>query len=155
LQGINTPPEIILEIDMIKEKIARLLSSVDEKSENRISNQPANITDSKIRHYMYISRAKIDMLYPQIPNNLRKNDIIETNYDKLRIVVNYIDKYIGIGTVKKPGSYFSGRLPLYYGKMDNMIYFGGHDRKVVFGLAGSLYHVINPNAIPTIRNSYI
>jgi hypothetical protein len=103
-----------------------------------------------LKYYVYISDAKVDMLYPQIPKgrlrrlaselsiNLKllaaeisttvKNDQSqETRYSKLRLIVKYIEKEAHVGTVDHPGTYFKGTLFMHWGRLENSdtVYFTG------------------------------
>jgi hypothetical protein len=98
--------------------------------------------DSKMKYYIYISEAKVDMLYSQIPQKLLKkiaselnidlnfgiasigatvkqNQTEETRYSKLRLVVEYIEKNFKVGWVEAPGTYFKGSLLMDWGLLDN------------------------------------
>jgi hypothetical protein len=75
-----------------------------------------------MKYYVYISDTKVDMLYSQIPQNILRKIAAELNinlgifslsvkgkenqektrYEKLKIVVNYIEKHIGVRTNRPP-----------------------------------------------------
>ncbi len=94
--------------------------------------------DSKMKYYLYVSDAKVDMLYSQIDKSLLKkiaaelsvdlkllgvgfgatikqNQSEETRYSKLRLVVKYIEKHLNVGWVDAPATYFKGSLPMGWG----------------------------------------
>src|SRR6266480_8136240 len=130
-----------------------------------------------MKYYMYISDSKIDMLYPQIPKpilkriasslnidlklfgaelsvGIKNNQSDETRYAKVRIVSEYIEKNLDIGTVDAPSTYFRGTLPMKWGPpLENedvvgsgdMVYFGGFTQHTILGLASSMGHVISSN----------
>lgn len=127
-----------------------------------------------MKYYIYISDAKIDMLYPQIPKPILKriasslnidlkhfgaelsvgvkgNQVNETHYVKAKIVAEYIEKNMDVGTVDAPSTYFRGTLPMKWGqrienqsivKFGDMVYFGAFTQHIILGLAGSMGHVI-------------
>lgn len=107
------------------------------------------------------------MLYPQIPKNILKKIAMELNinigvfnitfkekqssedilYDKLHLVVKYMEDHLDIGTIDSPGDYFRGFLPMRWGPFgygnSEMIYFGGITSSgTVLGLGGSSFNVI-------------
>jgi hypothetical protein len=122
-----------------------------------------------MKYYIYISDTKVDMLYPQIPKPLLKkiasnlsidlkllgaevnigaksNPSDETRYAKVRIVSEYIEKHLDVGTVDAPSTYFKGQLSLRQGTFkDQVAYFGGETAQTVLGLCGSIKHVIGSN----------
>jgi len=96
------------------------------------------IMDSKMKYYLYVSDAKVDMLYLQIDKSLLKkiaaelsvdlkllgagfgatikqNQSEETRYSKLKLVVKYIEKHLNVGWVDAPATYFKGSLPMGWG----------------------------------------
>lgn len=128
-----------------------------------------------MKYYVYISDAKVDMLYPQIPKSVLKkiasslnidlklfgaelsvgiknNQSDETRYAKARIVSEYIEKNLDVGTIDAPSTYFRGTLPMKWGPPSenksvvgsrDMVYFGGFTKHTILGLAGSMGHVIS------------
>jgi hypothetical protein len=98
--------------------------------------------DSKMKYYLYVSDAKVDMLYPQIDKSLLKkiavelsidlkplgaglgatikqNQSEETRYSKLKLVVEYVEKHLDVGWVDAPRTYFKGSLLMDWGLLDN------------------------------------
>jgi len=88
-----------------------------------------------MKYYIYISDTKVDMLYPQIPKSLLKkiasslnidlkllgvevsvsgksNPSDETRYTKVKIVSEYIEKHIDVGTIDAPSTYLKGTLSM-------------------------------------------
>jgi hypothetical protein len=130
-----------------------------------------------MKYYIYISDAKVDMLYPQIPKPILKkiasslsidlklfgaevsvgaksNQADEIRYAKVKIVAEYIEKHLDVGTVDAPSTYFKGTLPMKWGPpfeneevagSGDMVYFGGFTQRTILGLAGSMGHVISGN----------
>src|SRR5260370_27167413 len=119
-----------------------------------------------MKYYIYISDTKVDMLYPQIPQPIlkkiasslsidlkllraelsvgAKNSQTEQNrYAKVRIVSDYIEKHMDVGTVDAPSAYFKGQLSMRQGTLhDQAAFFSGETEKTVLGLCGSMKHVI-------------
>jgi hypothetical protein len=123
-----------------------------------------------MKYYVYISDAKVDMLYSQIPKKMLdkiavelginlgifsltakgKGNQEETCYEKLKVVVNYIENNMDVGTIDQPKTYFKGSLPMRWGPLwrdgheegKNLIYFGAETAETIVGLGGSEYHII-------------
>ena len=120
-----------------------------------------------MKHYLYVSETKIDMLYPQILKTILDNIDDESNinagfsntltanpdsgktlYDKLDLISSYLEKEGSIGTVDSPRQYFKGILPMRWGpygrdEKSQLVYFGGiTDAGTVLGLGGSMNHVL-------------
>ena len=119
-----------------------------------------------MKYYIYISDAKVDMLYPQIPKpilkkiasslniNLKlfgaelsvgiKNDQAdETRYTKVQIVSEYIEKHLDVGSIDAPSIYLKGKLTMKQGTLlDQAVFFGGETERTVLGMCGSMKHVI-------------
>lgn len=117
----------------------------------------------QLRYYVYVSDAKVDMLFAQIPPRLRNRiaaelkldlkvvsasvspkDREENRFSKLALVERYVRKHVELGSVDEPRAYFAGSLrmrwgPLYDGRI---VYFGGVTDRTVLGLAGSRRHVV-------------
>jgi hypothetical protein len=96
------------------------------------------IMEAKMKHYIYISDTKVDMLYAQIDKSLLKRFSVdlsidlkplgagvgatikqapleETRISKLRLVVRYIEEHQNVGWIDAPGNYFKGSLPMDWG----------------------------------------
>lgn len=125
-----------------------------------------------LKHYVYVSDAKIDMYYAQIPPQLLASIAIEltldlkvlgsgvnatlkpeqaqeTRYSKLKVVVKYLKEHMSseIGWIDAPLAFFQGSIPMYWGPIPTrnntkMVYFGGATQQTLLGLGGSAYHVI-------------
>jgi hypothetical protein len=118
-----------------------------------------------MKYYVYISDSKVDMLYSQIPKRIldriaadlnvnlgifslsvkEKENQEKTRYEKLKLVVNYIENNMEVGTVDEPKAYFTGLLPMRWGEYEvdsGLVYFGGKTAQTVLGLGGSMTHVI-------------
>jgi Family of unknown function (DUF7019) len=119
-----------------------------------------------IKYYLYISDTKVDMLSAQIPKNilnkisadlninlgvfnvtLKENQSEQTRFDKVNVVSNYINKHLDVGDIDHPQTYFKARVPtrwgsLFGGSNQNFVYFAGKTDQTIFGLGGSMQHVI-------------
>lgn len=116
-----------------------------------------------MKYYIYISDAKVNMLFDNIPQDflgslsgeLKINlGLISTTFkekssntiiSKLHVVENYIEKHMSPGTVDKPNSYFKGKLPMRWGPLrehPGVTYFGGSTEKTELGMIGSECHTI-------------
>lgn len=123
------------------------------------------------RYFVYISDTKVEMLLQQIdPGALRKRTA-EIGADlkvlslkrgaetlagaertgRLERVVRYLDDFGDLGSVKEPGQFFWGLMPLRWGPTVGrdgfpMVYFGGRDEQTVLGLGGSRAHMFGTPA---------
>lgn len=118
-----------------------------------------------MEYYVYVSDAKLEMLYEQIPTRLRDRLATElkidlkllstafseqpsgkSKYAKLKLVTDFITKNKQVGTIDNPLSYFAGTLEMSWGPYgtgdEQIVYFGGSTNKTIIGLGGSLKHVI-------------
>ncbi|MFL5665304.1 MAG: DUF7019 family protein [Ktedonobacteraceae bacterium] len=68
----------------------------------------------------------------------------ETRYAKVKIVSEYIEKHLDVGSIDAPSTYFKGTLLMQYVFLeeDEVVYFGSVTPQTVVGLGGSLKHVI-------------
>src|SRR5258706_10233934 len=103
-----------------------------------------------MKYYIYISKTKIEMLYPQIPPSVLKGKEAEVKIDlgivstsfkggkteadgelvtKLAAVTQYIQSHEEVGSVEEPSQYIAGVLPLRYGLVkeyaSDIAFFGG------------------------------
>ncbi len=121
-----------------------------------------------MKYYIYVSDTKVDMLYAQIPQGIKKKIATEikidlkilsttfkdkekvddnTRYSRLNLVVDYIEKHLSVGSIDKPASYFRGVMPMYWGMLDGpnsdgIAYFGGEDNNNIVVLGGSTNHLL-------------
>ncbi|WP_458720411.1 DUF7019 family protein [Candidatus Nitrosocosmicus sp. R] len=130
-----------------------------------------------MKHYLYVSKTKIDMLYPQILKTILENIDDESNinagfsntltanpdsgktlYDKLDLISSFLEKEGSIGTVDSPKQYFKGILPMRWGsygwdEKSQLVYFGGFtDAGTVLGLGGSMDHVLEKEKLSSHAN---
>lgn len=131
-----------------------------------------------MKYYVYLSDTKVDMLYPQIPRNLlsniavdlkinlqafelelSKNPTEQTEYSKLEIILKFIRKNFGVGTIDDPKDYFEGTLPMRWGRWgetkeeQQVVYFGAVSGRTVLGLGGSISHIKGPHGDSTVSIS--
>lgn len=119
----------------------------------------------QLKYYLYISDAKVDMLFPQIPRgfldglagelklnvgilnaSLKQDSLPENRYSKLEVVKRYIERNMEIGDIDSPREYFYGSGYVRWGKIDpDLVYFMGKTEKTIFGLGGSLHHITGSN----------
>jgi hypothetical protein len=123
-----------------------------------------------LRYYLYISDAKLDMLFDQIDPRALKRITAEVKVDlklasvtlrgadnpgptrsaKLRVVEHFIEKHHDVGTMQHPGpSYFRGEMEMLwgwtgYGSEEDGVWFQNYDltSDQYVGLGGSRYHVL-------------
>jgi hypothetical protein len=118
-----------------------------------------------MKYYVYVSESKVEMVYAQIPANLREKIASElkidlkvisatfkadanesTKFSKLKLVTEYIERHEAVGTVDKPESYFKGVINMRWGPtgpyMNPLVYFGGVTDETILGLGGSMRNVI-------------
>jgi hypothetical protein len=119
------------------------------------------------KFYLYVSESKIDMLFEQIPRPALRQVAAElkidigilsasivrdkssaTRFSKLAIVTRHIQANHNVGTVDAPGEYISSNNLVRWGPLqqsynyDQIVYFWGETAMSIFGLAGSVHHLI-------------
>lgn len=122
---------------------------------------------SEMKYYIYVSKSKIDMIYPQIPKNFFKavdkkveinlnvlkvsfgeKSIDETMYSRLTAVIEYLDSMGKIGTIAEPKEYFYGKVHLQWTEIyPNVVFYGGILNDIALGLGGSMRHVLGYESI--------
>jgi hypothetical protein len=125
----------------------------------------------EFKFFLYISDAKLEMLYQQIASG-RKNkksmewgvdlkvvnlaqkterDADSSRNDKLKVILQAMEDVGLVGTIDTPKEYIKGSLPMKWGMLQDwgrpteeppLVYFGGRTQNTVFGLGGSSRHVI-------------
>ena len=120
-----------------------------------------------MKFYIYISDAKVDMLFPQVPHDIKKKVALEFKMDlkllsasrktetetednriaRLETVVDFIQEYGNVGSVDEPDQYVADTLPMRWGPYEGdpesgVVYFGGETPSTVVGLGGSIRHVV-------------
>jgi hypothetical protein len=119
------------------------------------------------RYYIYVSDAKVEMLYEQLPRPLLSRLAAEVKVDlkvigvtikqaesqptvraaKLAIVERYLESQFPVGTIENPGSYFRGCMSMKWGwarleREEAMALFVGHKESETVVLGGSRKHVL-------------
>jgi hypothetical protein len=126
-----------------------------------------------VKYYIYISDAKVDMLFAQVPHDIKKKVATEWKMDlkllsasrrvetegednriaRLETVVDFIRDYGNLGSVDEADEYVEDTLMLrwgYYGFHDEnnpVVYFGGETEKTIVGLGGSTKHLIGNSGL--------
>lgn len=124
-----------------------------------------------LRYFLYVSDAKLDMLFEQIDPRLRRRISAELKVDlklasltmrqaehsagrmaKLRLVERYLDAYHQVGSLAEPGpEFFRGRLDMQWGWLARgkhpddslpVVFFRGRQDEHFLALAGSRSHVL-------------
>jgi hypothetical protein len=124
-----------------------------------------------LSYYIYVSDAKLDMLFEQIQQSALKSLSAEVKVDlklasvtlhraedpgparmaKLRIVKRYIEKHHHIGSIQEPGGeYFQGQMNMRWGRLTGfraedalpIVYFRGQQDSRTVILAGSSRHLL-------------
>ena len=115
-----------------------------------------------MKYYIYISKTKVEMLYPQIPPDFLEGASTEIKVnlgvvsmtlkggktsteaelpEKLAAVTEFILARKEVGTIDAPKSYIRGTLPLKYSLLGNygldIAFFGGVFNGIKVGLIGS------------------
>jgi hypothetical protein len=124
--------------------------------------------EKRLRYYLYISDTKLNMLFEQIDESLRRRISAEVRVDikiasltlnevpdpgptrmaKLRIVERFIDANHHVGDFEEPGAeYFRGQMPMRWGRVQHtpVVCFvaGSSDDTRGLMLAGSVRHVLS------------
>lgn len=130
-----------------------------------------------MKYYIYISDAKVDMLFPQVPHEIKKKVATEFGIDlkvlvakrkvesesednrisRLEAVLSFIGKYGNVGSVDEPDEYFEDTMPMRFLSLgDSLIYLSGHTERTLLGLGGSGKHIIGalPNPNTPISSSF-
>jgi hypothetical protein len=122
-----------------------------------------------MRYYIYISDAKVDMLFPQVPHDIKKKVALEFKMDlkllsaarktetetednriaRLETVADFIRQYGRVGSVDQPDEYIDDSMMLKWGdyapnwdEKSPVVYYGGETDRTIVGLGGSSKHII-------------
>jgi hypothetical protein len=130
-----------------------------------------------VRYYLYLSQAKLDMLFDQIPQKVLPRLVTEakvdlkvvgvsvqrpgaelTRYNRLDIVEGYLAQEYDIGWMTEPSFWFRGDLGLRVSVTRSgagPVFMTGSDDNLVVALVGSAHHVIGNEhaASPDLRMS--
>ena len=118
-----------------------------------------------MKYYTYVSDAKLDMLYAQVPKRildriavelqidlkvvkfaLKERPTEQNRYDRLAIVTAYVERDMEVGSIDEPMQWFRGTAPIVQaragGREEAVVLFASDMPRTVLGLTGSLRHVI-------------
>ncbi|GLF93100.1 DUF7019 family protein [Streptomyces yaizuensis] len=123
-----------------------------------------------MRYYLYLSGAKLDMLYGQIPAGLMRRLAVEaqldlkvlkvvlqsprgelSDYDRLALVESYLDREFDVSWMTGPSSWFRGDLDLQiagYGSAEGPVFMAGREGDTVVALIGSAHHLVGQRPVP-------
>ncbi|MGA4839025.1 DUF7019 family protein [Streptomyces sp. G45] len=126
-----------------------------------------------MRYYIYISTAKVDMLYAQIPPTLARRLAVEakvdlkvlslavqsprgdaTAYDKLNLVEAYLEREFDVSWMSEPTAWFRGDLALRiagYGDANSPTFMTGQDGDTLVALIGSAHHLVGYEPAPDMH----
>jgi Family of unknown function (DUF7019) len=133
----------------------------------------------ELRYYLYISDAKLDMLFDQIDRSILKRIVAEVKVDlklasvtlrgadspgpsraaKLRVVERYIEANHHVGDIWVPGrQFFRGRLEMWWGWVparEAAVWFQNiqTEGSPCVVLVGSRYHVLGESRMEWVPNS--
>jgi hypothetical protein len=129
-----------------------------------------------MKYYLYVSDAKVDMLFPQVPHEVKKKvatewkldlkvlgmsrrtevDTEDTRFARLDAVVAFVREFGSVGSADEPLDYVSDTLEMRWGYLGGfggkempLVYFGGQTDRTVVGLGGSARHVIGNVGLST------
>lgn len=127
-----------------------------------------------MKHYIYLSDSKVDMLFAQIPRrflstlsaevkvnfgvfeaNFKEKNAELDRYSKLAAVVGYLERENKLGDLVGAAPYFHGELEMRWGLYEKtgFVYFTGRQENTLVGLGGSLRHVLGSVQVDTLRRS--
>ncbi|MEU5959064.1 SAVMC3_10250 family protein [Streptomyces sp. NPDC047525] len=123
-----------------------------------------------MRYYIYVSTAKVDMLYGQIPPKLLRRLAVEAKvdlkvvsvavqssrtdtsaYDRLDLVETYLEREFDVSWMSEPTAWFRGDLALRiagYGDANGPTLMMGADGDTLVALIGSAHHLIGYQVAP-------
>jgi hypothetical protein len=129
-----------------------------------------------VRYYLYLSRAKLDMLHGQIPEKLLRRLAVEakldlkvvsvsmqspraevSEYDRLKLVEAYLEREFDVSWISEPASWFRGDLELRiagYGSARGPVFMTGSEGDTVVALIGSAHHLVGQQAVPEFLRTY-
>jgi hypothetical protein len=129
-----------------------------------------------VKYYIYISDAKVDMLFPQVPHDIKKKVATEWKMDlkvlsasrkvetegednriaRLETVVDFIQEYGKVGSVDDPDDYIADTLAMRWGMLtttpeNSLAFFAADTDQTTVGLGGSAQHLLGRNGGDEIR----
>ena len=130
--------------------------------------------EKRIRTFVYLSSAKLEPLYHQIKEPIRKRIALtlgvgvpglpvapkaeaqisppsKNEADMLAVVLAHLDEAGDIGTIDEPLGYFSGRLMLRWSAAEEFLFLSGSTAHTLLALTGSNRHLVG-HFEPTLGN---
>lgn len=136
----------------------------------RRDNEEENQPTIDLKYYIYISDTKLDMLFEQMPPKIRDNLAKELKIDakivsttlkegptektrmyKLKIVSEYFDNHVDVGTINAPKSYFHGTMPLRWDILSTEVLFAGRTENTGLILGGSAKNVLGIDDVQNVK----
>lgn len=119
-----------------------------------------------MKYYLYISDAKVDMLLPQVPHEIKKKTATEMGFDlkvlkmnrktetesdenritRLETVLSFIREYGKVGSIDEPDDFIDDTEFMPFDSVEPLVYFTGTTKRSVFALAGSTHHLLGSNS---------
>jgi hypothetical protein len=119
-----------------------------------------------VKYYIYVSDSKVDMLFPQVPHEIKKKIATEWKIDlkilsasrkseteaeenrvvRLEAVTSFIQEYGNIGSIEEPADYIYGTLDMKWASLPAadvpVVYFIASTGNTYLCLAGSPKHML-------------
>lgn len=119
-------------------------------------------------YYIYISKSKIDVIFPSISLTEKKTikselsvnlgfmkaarieerEEYKSHYDQLGIVTKHVLKKMNVGTIDEPKAWIKGKCKVSISKLpssENAVFFLGETNATKFVLGGSSHHIVGDN----------
>jgi hypothetical protein len=130
--------------------------------------------EAKMKHYIYISDTKINMLFAQIPPtflstlsaevsinigvvkaSVKEKMSEQDRYSKLSTVLAFLDNGNKIGPLGSTSAYVRDTLKMKWGLFEQtgFVFFTGKQGKTIVGLGGSLGHVVGSEQVAPLTHS--
>jgi TIR domain len=143
-------------IGKIRERLTKRRRSARPKPKQ--APKPSTLPREQTRFYLYISDAKVDMLFGQIPPALLKRlaaeltvDLGETRFSRVALVSRFLSNQNLVGGVRDPAQYFAAEAaPMRWGVVGRnetrgapgIVFFAGDVESTRVFLTGSPHHVV-------------
>jgi len=115
-----------------------------------------------MKYYLYVSDSKVDMLFPQVPHEIKKKVSMELGVDlklltvkrqtetqseesrisRLHAVVEFIREFEDLGTPETPGDYVEHAGVVAWGRFREVLFLSARVGTTILGLGGSHKHLI-------------
>ena len=119
-----------------------------------------------MKYFVYVSDAKVEMLFAQIPRKiterisaelkvdfkvisltLRPDSEPSTRYGKVGVVSAYLHEHEPVGTVAMPKRYIEGTMPFRWTVVGSTAVWCGRSQHVMVGLTGAKHHLTGRGAV--------